>query len=147
MKPAAACAVGFALLLGAVHAQALEFVYSSQPAILYDNAETTAPRIAIVGAGYPLEKISGASGWSRVRDETGTIAWIEDAALGGKRTVLVNATSADVYDKPSDQARVRYRVAHDVLLELISPLEGGWAKIRHASGQEGYIRIRNLWGL
>lgn len=128
-------------------ATALEFGSSARASIMYDTPATSAGKLAVISAGYPLEKVITTTGWVKVRDETGALAWIEESAFSAKRTLLINTPLAHVLEKPLDNAPTRFRVPRGVTLELIAPVEGGWVKVRHASGQEGYARIRDVWGL
>lgn len=135
------------LLMLAAPAWALDFVSTQRPAILYDAPSSAANKVAVISAGYPLEKLVATAGWTKVRDDTGKLAWIEESALGTKRTLLVKAPVAQILEKPMDDAAVRFRVARGVVLDMLLPAENGWVKVRHASGQEGYVSIRDVWGL
>jgi SH3-like domain-containing protein len=135
------------LLLLAVPAWALDFASTQRPAILYDAPSTAATKVAVVSAGYPLEKVVSTSGWTKVRGETGKLAWIEESSLSTKRTLLVTVPLTLVMEKPMEDAPVLFRVARGVTLDMLLPTEGGWVKVRHASGQEGYVQIRDVWGL
>lgn len=135
------------LLVLAAPAWALDFASTLRPAVLYDAPSSAADKVAVISAGYPLEKIVSTAGWAKVRDETGKLAWVEESALGSKRTLLVSATVAQVMEKPLEDSPARFRVARGVVLDMLLPEEGGWVKVRHASGQEGYMRIRDVWGL
>lgn len=134
-------------LLSLSNASALEFSTTSRASILYDSPTKTATKIAVLSAAYPLEKLISANGWVKVRDASGALGWIDEADLGSKRTVLINTPVTAVLEKPLDSAAVRFRVQQGVVLDLIAPVDGGWVKVRHASGQEGYAKIRELWGL
>ncbi len=137
-----------ALLLALVPtAWGLEFASTQQPAILYDAPSSAADKIAVVSPGYPLEKLVTAAGWTKVRDETGKLAWIEDTALGDKRTVLVTAPEAQILERPEEGARLSFRAARGVVLELLPGQAPGWAMVRHATGRQGFVRIREVWGL
>lgn len=140
-------AAAILLLTLAAPVCALEFVATRQPAILYDAPSASATKIAVLSAGYPLEKLVAAAGWVKVRDETGKLAWIEESALGGKRAVLVTAPAAQVTESPREDAPVRFRAARSVSLELLPGQDGGWIKVQHANGQQGYVRIRDVWGM
>jgi SH3-like domain-containing protein len=139
-------AAGLLLALTAP-AWALDFASTQRPAILYDAPSSAASKIAVISAGYPLEKLVSTAGWIKVRDESGKLAWIEESALGGKRTLLVSAPVAPITEKPAEDAPVRFRAVRGVVLDMLLPAEGGWVKVRHASGQEGYARIGDVWGL
>jgi SH3-like domain-containing protein len=135
------------LLPLATAAWGLDFVSSQRPAILYDGPSAAAAKVAVISPGYPLEKLVSSAGWTRVRDESGTLAWIEESALSSKRTLMVRVPVAHVMEKPRDDAPVRFRAANGVVLDMLLAAEGGWVKVRHASGREGYVRMRDVWGL
>lgn len=135
------------LLMLAPAAWALDFASSQRPAILYDGPSTAAGKIAVVSAGYPLERLVTAAGWIKVRDETGKLAWVEESALGTRRTLLVSAATTQAREKPANEASVRFRAARGVTLDMLLPPESGWVKVRHAGGMEGYVKIGDVWGL
>lgn len=135
------------LLVLVAPAWALDFASTLRPAILYDAPSSAAGKIAVISVGYPLEKVVSTTGWIKVRDETGKLAWVEESALSPKRTLLVSAAVAQVMEKPMEDSPARFRVARGGVLDMLLPEEGGWVKVRHASGQEGYMRIRDVWGL
>lgn len=139
-------AAGLLLALTAP-AWALDFASTLRPAILYDAPSSAADKVGIVSSGYPLEKIVSTAGWIKVRDETGKLAWVEESVLGSRRTLLVSAQTAQVMEKPAETAPVRFRVSRNVVLDLLQLEQGGWVKVRHANGQEGYLKIQDVWGL
>lgn len=126
---------------------ALDFASTQRPTILYDAPSSAADKVVIVSSGYPLEKVVSTAGWVKVRDETGKLAWVEESALGSKRTLMVNTQVAQVMEKPSEDASIKFRVSRGVVLDMLQPGEGGWVKVRHADGQEGYLKISDVWGL
>lgn len=139
-------AAGLLLVLASA-AWPLDFVSSQRPAILYGAPSATAEKVAVISAGYPLEKLVTTAGWVKVRDDTGKLAWIEESALGSKRTLLVSVPVAQVMEKPLENAAVRFRAAQGLVLDLLPSQEGNWVKVRHAGGQEGYVRIGDIWGI
>jgi SH3-like domain-containing protein len=134
----------FALLQPAF---ALDFASSARPAILYDAPSTAAKKIAIVSSGYPLERIVTTANWVKVRDETGSLLWIEESALAKGRTLRITAPIAQILESPSDIAPPSFRATQGVMLEILAAESAGWIKVRHASGKEGYLRISDAWGL
>ncbi len=135
------------LLALAAPAWALDFVSTMRPAILYDAPSSAAVKVGIVSSDYPLEKVVSTSGWIKVRDETGKLSWVEESALGSKHTLLVNVPVAQIMEKPAENSPVRARVSRGVVLEIQQAAEAGWVKVRHANGQEGYIKLQEVWGL
>ena len=128
-------------------ARALDFVSTARAAILYDAPSRAAEKVAAVSASYPLEKISAVEGWVKVRDDTGRLSWLEASALGTQRTLRIAVPIALVMEKPADDSKPRFRAAEGVVLDIVQPPSTGWVKVRHASGQEGYLRSRDAWGL
>lgn len=128
-------------------AHALDFISTARAAILYDAPSRAAGKIAIVSAGYPLERISAVEGWIKVRDDSGKLSWLEASAQGTQRTLRIAVPIALIMEKPADDSKPKFRAAEGVMLEIIQPPSLGWVKVRHASGQEGYLRSRDAWGL
>lgn len=140
--------LAFALLLSCPGARAgFDYVTSGRPAILYDAPSAAAEKIAIVGAGYPLEVLVRTENWLKVRDHDGALLWIEASAAQGKPAVMVTAATAYALEKPQPDASARFRITQGVLLEILGPGgEPGWIKVRHPQGGEGYLNLRDIWG-
>jgi hypothetical protein len=87
----------------------------------------------------------------KIRDASGTVAWIERKAVSERRTLIVRVPVADVLATPEASAPLVFKVEQNVVLELVDPAHvsntPGWAKVRHRDGQQGYIRIGQVWGL
>jgi SH3-like domain-containing protein len=142
-------AAAFAALLLAAHAAAAaEFrALGGEPAILYDAPSTRADRLFVASRQHPFEVLVRLDQWTKVRDATGEIAWVENKALGDKPTVLVTVPLADVRAAPDAQAPLVFEAYKQVILEVAAPPADGWVKVRHRDGQEGYIRVAHVWGV
>jgi SH3-like domain-containing protein len=137
-----------ALLLGLswAAAHALEFRSIKESGVLlYDAPALSAKKLFVVSRHYPVEALSQYKNWARVRDATGSIAWVPLNMLSRERWLLVTADEAKVCDGPN--GAVKYRVARDGALALLEAPKNGWVKVRHRDGGEGYARIGDLWGL
>lgn len=136
------------LLALAAPAAALEYRNAARAAILYDAPSTTAGRVAIAGAGLPLEVVVDSGAWVRVRDHGGRLAWIEQAALGGPRSVMIQSDAAHVRQQPRADADLAFRAVRGVLLEVRGSEAGppGWLGVRHASGLAGWVAVHEVWG-
>jgi SH3-like domain-containing protein len=86
-------------------------------------------------------------GWTKVRDATGALYWIENRSLSTARTVLVRTPVASLRESPSDSAPVVLRVARDVTLDLLEPAQGEWARVRHRDGTSGFVHANQVFGL
>jgi SH3-like domain-containing protein len=132
-------------------ALAQEFRSIAEPAaILYDAPSAKAKRLWLLGRGYPVQVTVAIEGWSKVRDATGELAWVENRALSPNRTVLVRAATASVRETPDDSSPVVLRVARDVVLDLVEPPSGAandWIRVRHRDGVAGFIHANQVYGL
>lgn len=135
------------IALAAFPACAAEFrALGPQPAILYDAPSTRADRLFVASRNYPFEVLVKLDHWTKVRDANGEVAWVENGALGEKRTVLVTVPLADVRAAPDPQSPLVFEVYKQVLLEVVEPPADGWVKVRHRDGQQGFIRLSHVWG-
>ena len=147
MKAKALRRVAPALLLAAFGASAAEFrSVQDSAAVLYDAPSRQATPLYVVSRNYPLEVIVNLEAWVKVRDQAGSLTWIEKKSLGDKRMVLVAAPSAQARERPEDGAPVVFSVAQNVALELVEVSPGGWLRVRHADGATGFMRATALWG-
>lgn len=129
-------------------AAALEYRNVARAAILYDAPSTSAVRVAIAGAGLPLEVVVDTGAWVRVRDHGGRLAWIEQAALGEPRSVMIQSDTAHVRQSPRADADLAFRATRGVLLEVRKgeTAPPGWLAVRHPSGLAGWVAITEVWG-
>jgi SH3-like domain-containing protein len=139
-----AIAVG---LLSGADAMALDFRSVNEPAaILYDAPSIKAQKLFVLSQGYPVEVIVRLEGWSKVRDDTGEFAWIENNRLSEHHTVMVKATSAEARQAANESSPVVFIAEKGVVLELVN-MTAGWAKVRHSGGATGFIKVSQLWGI
>ena len=136
-----------ALLLAAAPAAALDYRSLSQAAVMYDAPSVKAAPIFVVARDTPVEVVVAVDGWLKVRDASGSLAWIENGVVSDKRTLLVTAARAQIRAQPDANAPLVFAAEKDVVLELLDPAPPGWAKVRHQDGQEGYVRADQVWGL
>lgn len=130
---------------GLVHA--IEYRSVAAPAILYDAPSEKGKRLFIVSPGTPVEVVVTLDKWIKVRDPGGSITWIERQALAAKRTVQVTTARAVVRKQASESAPAAFEATKDVVLDLAEAPSDGWAKVRHADGAIGYVRVTEVWGL
>lgn len=130
-----------------LQASALEFrSVASDAAVLYDAPSAEAKKLFILSRYYPVEVIVALDKWVKVRDATGSLAWVESAKLNSKRTVLVTAAQAEVRAQADSSAALVFSAERDVALEVLE-LDGAWVKVRHRDGLIGYIAIKDVWGV
>ena len=129
---------------------ATEFYSTAEPAVLYDAPSLKSRALFVVGREVPLEVIVSVEGWLKVRDATGTVAWVERKTLSDRRMLTVRVPNAEVLAAADSTAPIVFKADQNVLLELAdasyATTTPGWVKVRHRDGQTGYIRIAT-WGL
>ncbi len=140
-------AVGLVGLLASANAVALEFRSVNEPAaILYDAPSTKAQKLFILSEGYPVEVVIKLEGWTKVRDDTGEFAWIENSRLSERHTVMVKVASAEARQAANENSPVVFTAEKNVFLELVD-MAAGWARVRHNDGATGFVKVNLLWGL
>ncbi len=115
-------------------------------AVLYDAPSAKAKKLYVVSRGYPLEVIVVVEGWSKVRDASGELSWIESKQLSDRRTVMIKAPLAQIREGVDDASTVVFQARQNVVLELLEVVSGSWLRVRHPDGQTGFIRVAQVWG-
>ena len=147
MKPAAMLAVAAAVSTLAPAATAAEFKsVGAAPAIMYDAPSERGRKVFVAPRGMPVEVVLSYGEWTKVRDASGDLSWVEAKALDARRHVLVNVPSARVHSAPDEGSAVVFTAEKGVLLDLSEPISSGWIKVRHRDGQGGYVRAADVWG-
>ena len=127
-------------------AAAIEYRTVDSPAILYDAPSQRGIKQFVIHRDTPVEIVVSLEGWATVRDAEGSLAWIERKHLATRRTVIVRADQADVLKKSEEGAPLAFAAEKNVSLEYLETLPGGWIKVRHRDGQEGFVRAGQIWG-
>jgi len=137
------------LLLGP-HGQAiaaLEYLSMADNAVIMYNAPSLkADKIFVASRHLPVEAIVKVEGWVKVRDSSGTLAWVEQKAVSDKRFVIVIELQADVYQEADANSTLVFQAQKNVILEWLESSINGWIKVRHRDGQSGYVKITQVWG-
>jgi len=130
---------------GAVHALEFKSV-GAAPAVLYDAPAAKGRKMFIAPRGMPVEVVLTYGEWTKVRDMSGDLAWVQSRSLVPQRNVIVSASAARVRTSAEEGAPVLFTADKGVLLELVDPVAGGWVKVRHRDGQTGFVRGAEVWG-
>ncbi len=136
-----------ALLATAGSARAMDYVsVADGTATLYDGPSLKARKIFVVSRYLPLEQVVNLDNWVKVRDSSGSLAWIEKRALSNKRFVVVTAALAAIRQAPEIGATVVFQARQQVALEWLENAGAGWIKVRHQDGATGYVGTADVWG-
>lgn len=135
------------LLLAPQAAYALEYVsVAEHSAILYDTPSLKGKKLYVISRYSPLEKVVNLENWIKVRDSSGSMAWIEKRVVSNKHYVVVKAAVGTVRRAPESNAPVVFQVSQNVAIESLGINGGGWIKARHQDGSTGFIRSVEVWG-
>ncbi len=115
-------------------------------AVLFDAPSLKAKPLSILSRHYPVEVVVELDGWTKVRDATGELAWMEAKQLSPKRMLSVRVPRAQVRVSPDETAALVFEAEQDVVLEMIEA-SGNFVRVRHAQGMIGYVRVTQVWGL
>ena len=133
LLPAAASAIDFKSVAAA-------------PAVMFDAPGQKARKLFIAPAGMPVEVVLVNGDWTRVRDASGELSWMESRLLTARRMLVVEVPVATVRASASDTAAVAFTATKGVLLELAEPIASGWIKVRHRDGDSGFVKAAEVWG-
>lgn len=134
-------------LLASQTAHALEYVsVAEHSAILYDTPSIKGKKLYVISRYSPLEKVVNLDNWIKVRDSSGSMAWIERRVVSDKRYVVVRAALGTVRQAPEPNAAVVFQVSQNVAIESLGINGGGWIKARHQDGSTGFIKSVEVWG-
>jgi len=144
-----------ALIALPLAAAAADFRATADPAtVMYDAPSARAKPLYVYGRDIPVETLVAVEGWTKIRDASGTIGWVQSKMLSDRRMVVVRTAAADVRAAADDGAPVVFRADRDVLLEIAEPAatpsttsSPGWLKVRHRDGDVGYVRLSQVFGL
>lgn len=136
-----------ALLFAAATAHAFEFKsVGAAPAIMYDAPSFKGTKVFVAPRDMPVEVVFTYGEWSKVRDVTGELSWIESKALTAKRHVVASVANVKIRAAAEDVASTVFIADKGVLLELAEPITSGWIKVKHRDGQSGYVKVSEVWG-
>lgn len=136
-----------ALLAAAPRPYALEFKsVAVDAAVLFDAPSLKAKPVAILSRHYPVEVVVVLDGWTKVRDATGALAWLETRQLAARRMLSVSVARAQVRAAPDESAPLVFEAGQDVVLEMLEAA-GNFVRVRHPDGMTGFVRVTQVWGL
>ncbi len=137
----------FALFMADGPVLAMDYVsVADDAAILYDAPSLKAKKVYVISRYSPLEEIVNLSNWVKVRDSSGTLAWIEKRALSSKHFVVVSVPLAVVHQAPNESAAELAQAKAQVALEWLEDTGVGWLKINLPGGVTGYVKTADVWG-
>ena len=122
------------------------FSIAENAAVMYDAPSLKADKLYVASLHLPVEAVVNVDGWVKVRDSSGSLAWVEKRMLSQQRYVVVIVPLADVYQSADTNSELIFQAEENIVLELLDSESRGWVKVRHLSGQVGYVKINQVWG-
>jgi SH3-like domain-containing protein len=120
---------------------------SDHAVIMYDAPSLKAEKLYVASRFLPVEAVVNVEDWVKVRDSSGTFAWVEKKSLSSKRYIIVTVSLADVFRAADTDSGVVFQAEKNVVMEWLDSTRSGWVKVRHLDGQIGYIRVSQVWGI
>lgn len=97
-------------------------------------------------AGLPVEVILEYDNWRKIRDFDGSVGWVHQSLLSGKRTAIIDTKQlVEIYKKPNEKSRVMAKLESKLVVE-IDACETLWCSV-NATGYKGWIEKKMLWGV
>ena len=117
------------------------------PVIMVDAPSARGQKLFIAPRGMPVEVVINYGAWSKVRDVTGDLCWVETKQLTERKNILVRSLNAKIHSSADDAAPMVFSADKGVMLELVEPPVAGWAKVKHVDGSIGFVRLGDVWGV
>ena len=120
---------------------------ADKPAVSYDSPSRQGVKQFIYSRFHPLEVLVRVSGWTKVRDAEGGVGWVENSSVGTRKFVTVQGGTAQIRAAAQFTAPVTFEAERGVVLEATGAVADGWLPVTHASGQSGFVRVNQVWGV
>lgn len=100
----------------------------------------------LIRKDMPVEVVAQFEHWRRIRQWDGTIGWVQEHMVSGKRYVIVaKGTVRPLYREPDSASALAARAEPGVVARL-GECKGAWCWVE-AGDATGWIRRADLWGV
>lgn len=102
------------------------------------------------GDGFPLKVVQKKGKWIKVSDFENDSGWIHRDLLSPVPHMIVKMNrnsqkKINIRSGPSTKSKIVGKAFYGVVFETVEQ-KSGWAKVKHESGLEGWIKRTLLWG-
>ena len=140
--------VGIVLSFSSYASAEIEYFSIAENAVvMYDAPSLKADKLFVASRFLPVEAVVNVEGWVKVRDSSGSLAWVEKKALSQQRYVVVTVPMADVFQSANVSSALIFQAEENTVLEWLDSDTQGWVKVRHPDGQTGYVKVAQVWGV
>lgn len=119
---------------------------SEDTVIMYDAPSLKADKLFVANRFLPVEVVVDVDGWVKVRDSSGSLAWIEKKAISQQRYVVVTVPLASIHKTADTNSELVFQAEQNIVMEWLDAEVTGWVKVRHPDGQTGYVKVNQVWG-
>jgi SH3-like domain-containing protein len=98
-----------------------------------------------VRRGLPVEVIAEFDVWRKIRDWQGTVGWVHQSMLDGRRTALISGEERTLRRAPAGDAAAVARLTPGVIAAL-DACEADWCRLE-VEGRDGWLRRDEFWGV
>jgi SH3-like domain-containing protein len=95
--------------------------------------------------GLPVEIIGEFDTWRRIRDRDGTVGWVQQNLLSGKRGALVIDEARTLRTDPTGGAKAVAILQPGVVAEIAECGTDNWCRVE-VKGYKGWLRRDDFWG-
>lgn len=92
----------------------------------------------------PVEVVAEFEAWRKIRDWQGTVGWVHQSMLDGRRRALITGAERVIRHEPRPDAAPVARLAPGVVANL-EACEIAWCRVE-ASGYRGWLPRDGFWG-
>jgi SH3-like domain-containing protein len=94
----------------------------------------------------PVLVIAQVEHWRRIRDWEGTLGWVQEHMVTGKRTVVVNKGDVRPLFKLPDPAAPVIARAEPGVVARLAECRGAWCRVE-TDDVSGWMRRTDIWGV
>ena len=98
-----------------------------------------------VRRGLPVEILANFDIYRKIRDSEGTVGWVNQQMLSGRRSVLVAGEIRELHGDPNPTSDVVARLEPGVIA-AVSKCDPAWCEVK-AGGYKGWLKRSEVWGL
>ena len=98
-----------------------------------------------VRRGLPVEILATFDIFRKIRDSEGTVGWVNQQMLTGRRSVLVAGAIRDLHGEANTTSEVVAQLEPGVVA-AVSKCDPAWCQVK-AGGYKGWLKRDEVWGL
>lgn len=98
-----------------------------------------------VRRGLPVEILATFDIFRKIRDSDGTVGWVNQQMLTGRRSVLVSGAIRDLHHDANPGSEVVAQLEPGVIA-AVSKCDPAWCEVK-AGGYKGWLKRDEVWGL